>query len=735
MGKGQKSAVLAVAAVAIGLCTTLSGAAIEIASGMFADLRHGICVSRIPGDTAPLWDATFGGGWRPYSRMSCCGGGANVDHATQQCRKLSIIQKSTRKRLANPVKKVKTFGWESSEYVGDEPEVAEPSQTVEQAHSFAQGAVALAEEAAPSFAGFGSSIGLEQQHAAVVKAIKHKAKARSGHGAHSHAARAAQVQDAVQADTAKVRSHMSHLFGPDPSERWAEEAAPARRQSMIVRSSLAEESEERSETEVAVNEGVVQTQTESAGSLEPVYEWVPWEHIMQARGPTPAFLIYVLGTAIFGLIAALITRWRPAARGSGIPEVKAAVSGVDLPLSFQPKTLVAKMMALSLCVGAGLAVGKEGPMIHIGACWSVLITMLISRLRGSKQELDETDLLCIGSAAGVSAAFGAPLGGVLFAVEELGPTLPTGLRHDTMISAFGSAVVAALALKWLDLTKTHRLTLFEVDYKQAWAPWEAVPFCILGVVGGIIGGIFVLANGAVQKRRLRAEAEGRSLLFGSAMHRFNIDPRVLEVMLLAIFTGLSNYHAPITRMLQGDAIRALFSACPSTGHDPTGLCGAEDAIEMSTLLRLLLGASALRFLQTTITFGALTPAGLFVPSLYMGGCLGRALGALLKYAGFSGAAGGLLEPGIYAMVGAGAVLSGVSRLTLSLAVVLFELTGGLTYVVPFMLAVLIAKCTGDLISNGQSIYDVHADLKGYNKASARTRAKTGGALDLPAVAV
>merc|ERR1719215_977413 len=118
---------------------------------------------------------------------------------------------------------------------------------------------------------------------------------------------------------------------------------------------------------------------------------------MQARGPTPAFLIYVLGTAIFGLIAALITRWRPAARGSGIPEVKAAVSGVDLPLSFQPKTLVAKMMALSLCVGAGLAVGKEGPMIHIGACWGALLFAATRRL-GLLDEgaANETDFLSMG---------------------------------------------------------------------------------------------------------------------------------------------------------------------------------------------------------------------------------------------------------------------------------------------------------------------------------------------------
>jgi len=261
----------------------------------------------------------------------------------------------------------------------------------------------------------------------------------------------------------------------------------------------------------------------------------------------------------------------------------------------------------------------------------------------------------------------------------------------------------------------------------------------------------------VHRRRLRAEAEGRLCWYfpafvsaggpdaapghgavrgyvrrglaqggAAASWALRIDGRVLEVVILAVFTGLSNYPHMLTRMLQGDGIKALFSQCSETPgaaaaagrlapRDPLGFCGAQDTVpQLLGLVALLLGASLLRFFQTVVTIGALTPAGLFVPSLFMGGCFGRAVGGLLKYAGLPGA-GGFVEPGIYAMVGAGAMLAGVSRLTLSLAVVLFELTGGLTYVVPFMLAVLMGKWTGDLMTNGRSIYDVHAELKGFTK--------------------
>jgi len=281
-------------------------------------------------------------------------------------------------------------------------------------------------------------------------------------------------------------------------------------------------------------------------------------------------------------------------------------------------------------------------------------------------------------------------------------------------------------LKWLDLTRTQRLTLFEIDYKQAWEAWESVVFVLVGVVGGLIGGAFIIVNSAIHRRRIRAPKDCFCWFLPAYVDRLlqqllrvpaGGDSRVLEIVLLAIFTCVSNFPRTLTRLPQNDAIFALFSQCHvdpaanATGHtihDPIGLCLTQNTPNLS-ILWLLTAAAAIRFLQTSITFGAMVPAGLFVPSLFMGGCIGRMVGILLKFAGFD------VEPGIYAMVGAGAVLAGVSRLTISLVVVLFELTGGLTYIVPFMLAVLTAKWVGDAITDGQSVYDVHAEFSGLAK--------------------
>merc|ERR1719453_776354 len=225
-------------------------------------------------------------------------------------------------------------------------------------------------------------------------------------------------------------------------------------------------------------------------------------------------------------------------------------------------------------------------MIHIGACWGSLLSGTMSRV-GGLPSITDTELICVGAAVGVSAAFGAPLAGVLFVVEELGHATG-GIRYSTMLCAFGSAMIASLILKYMDVAKSQRLSLFEVDYKSTWAPWEAIPFCFLGVLGGLLGGFFVLANEAVHKRRTMAWKTGQLCwLLPTSVNRFfkwisgtksHVNGQVIEVLLLAAFTAASNFPVMITRILQNDGIFALFSSCPSAipgkrmPHDPLGLC-------------------------------------------------------------------------------------------------------------------------------------------------------------------
>merc|ERR1719203_753237 len=134
----------------------------------------------------------------------------------------------------------------------------------------------------------------------------------------------------------------------------------------------------------------------------------------------------------------------PAASGSGIPEVKTILNGFVMPDVVSARTLCVKVSGLMLSVAAGMALGKEGPLVHVAVCWAQLLARLSPQFRnaGRRQEL-----FSAAAAAGVSTAFGAPLGGVLFSLEEVSSHFPA----LTLMRAFTAAVVAATTLSILNL--------------------------------------------------------------------------------------------------------------------------------------------------------------------------------------------------------------------------------------------------------------------------------------------
>jgi chloride channel 3/4/5 len=136
-----------------------------------------------------------------------------------------------------------------------------------------------------------------------------------------------------------------------------------------------------------------------------------------------AFWCYV-GTGTFAAFcsAVLVRVFAPAARGSGIPEVKTILGGFQMPDVLTFKTLVVKCFGLALSSGSGMSLGKEGPLVHVACCWANVLSSL-----GGKYSLHsgkKREMLSAAAAAGVSTAFGAPLGGVLFSYEEVSTHFP-----------------------------------------------------------------------------------------------------------------------------------------------------------------------------------------------------------------------------------------------------------------------------------------------------------------------
>ncbi|CAK9020445.1 unnamed protein product [Durusdinium trenchii] len=419
--------------------------------------------------------------------------------------------------------------------------------------------------------------------------------------------------------------------------------------------------------------------------------WVSWS---EDPWTWRAWSAYVVSSVLFATLSAVLVRhFAPAARGSGIPEVKTILGGFVMKDTLSTRTLMVKIVGLMLSVSSGLALGKEGPTVHIACCWANVCSGFSKRYSQSAGRLHE--LLSVASAAGVSVAFGAPVGGVLFSYEEVS----TRFRRATMIRAFFAAVVAALTLAWYDPLGTGKLTLFEVYYPQQPALGEYPLFLLMGCVGGLVGALFVELNGRVFLFRQE----------GSAFRSWI--PVTVEVALIAVFTALTSYPSKYTRDLSNQAIHALFHNCERIREDPLSLCTPDADRTDGALVLALLAAAAVRFVQVTITFGTGVPCGLFVPSLYVGACLGRCLGVLTAWANSYLHFAEEIHPGIYAMVGAAATLGGVCRVTISLVVIMYELTGGLYLTPAFMIAVLAAKWVGDLFNH--SIYDCVIGLRGY----------------------
>ena len=375
------------------------------------------------------------------------------------------------------------------------------------------------------------------------------------------------------------------------------------------------------------------------------------------------------------------------AAGSGVAEVKVILSGFVVHGYLGVKTLVVKTLALILSVASGLSLGKEGPYVHIATCVGNIACRLFSKYNHNDGKRRE--ILSAAAASGVGVAFGAPIGGVLFSLEEVSYYFPA----KTLFRTFFCCIVASLSLKFLNPYGTGKIVIFEVRYATDWRFFEILVFILLGVLGGALGALFIKASGMW----------ARTFRQIPAIKRWPI----LEVFLVALVTGLASFWNRYTKLAVTELLFELASPCPK--HDQSGLC-PQSGEDIMVIVRYLCGAFFVKSFLTTITFGIKVPAGIYVPSMVVGGLLGRIFGHLVQYltvaypnAGiFSScpADGGLeacITPGVYALVAAGATMCGVTRLSVTLAVILFELTGSLDHVLPFSLSVLVAKWTADAI--------------------------------------
>lgn len=459
------------------------------------------------------------------------------------------------------------------------------------------------------------------------------------------------------------------------------------------------------------------------------------------------FLVYLLYQTLFALIASAFSYVEPVSAGSGIPEIKVYLNGVDVPRIMRAKTLACRALGCVFSVASGFPVGMEGPMIHSGAVVAALVSqgdcsagclrrLRRHRIRDFRNDGDKRDFVSCGAAAGVASAFASPLGGVLFSLEEGASYWSTRLTWR----AFFCAMVTLATLYGIrnresmwgqtDVDKLFSLGEFTAigDGSSNYSIWELAVFAVLGCIGGLIGACFNAASEHMTLWRIKRVNHSKTR-------------RVVEVLLLSVLTSCVSFLVPhlwdrctdLPTDVQGwnnqqkELMSQLvpFQCVPGKEYNEVAslyLVDADVAIRQlfhfreTGLTDAPTFSSAAIFLffvpyitLACIVYGIGVPSGLLVPSLLSGASFGRLFGHLLHMLDHT--SGTFADSGTYSLMGAAAIMAGFSRMTISVTVILLEATGNMQYVLPLMITVMAARFTGNLFNEG--IYDATIHIKKY----------------------
>ncbi|HEX4015459.1 MAG TPA: chloride channel protein [Frankiaceae bacterium] len=367
-------------------------------------------------------------------------------------------------------------------------------------------------------------------------------------------------------------------------------------------------------------------------------------HVANPHLPGLGRWFVVLTPVVAGLLyGPLVYRFAREARGHGVPEVMLTVARHGGRI--RPRVAIVKALASALCIGGGGSVGREGPIVQIGSA--------LGSSLGQLCKLDERRirlLVACGAAGGIAATFNAPLAGVFFAMELI------LRRWETQ--SFGLVVLASVTSSIIGramLGNATFLTLpsFHVDHVVQYPLFAA-----LGVIAGLVGVGF------------------SRVLYG------------VEDLCDWIWRGPEWLRPAVGGLLLGGLLLVL-PEMYGVGYPVLGRA-VSGSYAMTFLLALLLG----KMLACSLTIGIGGSGGVFAPSLFCGAMAGALFGDVVH--AVAPAAGGSV--GAYALVGMGAVFAGAARAPITAVVIMFELTGEYTIILPLMLAIVLAAGVSHLIS-------------------------------------
>uniref|UniRef100_A0A3Q1GRP2 Chloride channel, voltage-sensitive 2a n=1 Tax=Acanthochromis polyacanthus TaxID=80966 RepID=A0A3Q1GRP2_9TELE len=399
----------------------------------------------------------------------------------------------------------------------------------------------------------------------------------------------------------------------------------------------------------------------------------------------------------------------PQAVGSGIPEMKTILRGVVLKEYLTFKTFVAKVIGLTCALGSGMPLGKEGPFVHVASLCAALLSKFMAALFGGiyMNELRNTEMLSAACAVGVGCCFAAPIGGVLFSIEVTSTFFAVRNYWRGFFAATFSAFIFRVLAVWNQEEETITAlfkTRFRLDFP--FDLQELPAFAILGIACGFGGALFVYLN------RLIVECMRKQKTINKYLLRKRLVYPALVTLLVSTLTfppGFGQFMAG--QLTQHESLVALFD---NRTWCRQGVAEEFDYIshhhawkhpQVNVFITLILFI-IMKFWMSAVATTMPVPCGAFMPVFLIGAAFGRLVGEIMATMFPDGihADGTVypIVPGGYAVVGA-AALSGAVTHTVSTAVIVFELTGQISHILPVMIAVILANAVAQSLQ--PSLYD------------------------------
>ncbi|XP_062897788.1 chloride channel protein C-like [Mobula hypostoma] len=475
--------------------------------------------------------------------------------------------------------------------------------------------------------------------------------------------------------------------------------------------------------------------------------------------------IYVvgIGAVMVTLSSGVVLFLCPLGMPSGLPEVIGFLNGASVQYIFNIRTLIGTMVSCVLAVASGLFCGPEGPMIHMGSILGSGLSQFKSDTLGVQLPFftrfrncaNRRNFITAGAGAGIASVFRAPVGGLLFTFEEVASFWDIKLAWQTFFCCLMAAFTTDLLSSsfhgftyqgHFGFFKAEESILFGVKYLLDMNILIFIPTIILGIIGGLLGALFISMNIRVNQFRIKFYNLIKHPLIGKIS-------KLLEAILILVFTITATVYVPalfpctpftpywhyapengslyhnsstkVTHLLSKTEPFYLYN-CPegTTWIGPDGIQHSNFSYNQAAALLVengkngiiylfrrgthkefgfaaLFTALVIYYLFSCWTAGTAMACGLVIPMLYTGALYGRIVGLIMVsiFGVQSDQYGAWIDPGLFAVIGAASYFCGVSRLTISLTAIMVELTNDVQSLLPTMVAVMVARMIGDMFNH------------------------------------